>query len=565
MTKEAASEKDAQVWQTILRSLLGTLKDVSFTEPITALESKLFALDVFLRSPMLQRLLAGLLLEEAAAAAGHSGHSLEASSLLTPLLSVSTMPDAAKFMQTLQVTSPAKAFFTSLRRYPTMRGEVEVSMRGLRAALGQAYKAAHAICERLVKLKGTEPAGLGKEAVLAWIAAAAGVNTVRTSGGESKGVIDRHPLRKGCGDGFALGLLAMCLSFCKPFLGGEQKHLDRLDVGYYAQHAYRLPEVQAARTLAGRDNAEANASFSGRPYIAPAPPGPESAHFVAECFFLTQRVLHTGLMPAVYRFHQISDIVYRQRKQQQQQQQEDDNQEEDEAQSVDTWLLQDSTMAQLLDPRLAAPAVQFLVLEAMWLLKLAKQEEGAAQRAFAQIPDFVIRDMTAWLSFVIRGGQPDLVAACRLDVLIAFLVEMLQRGDLVQSPIIHAKIVELLLTMLLPGQPGRRRAKGLLGPSHQGVGEQALVAAVLGTGAAQEQLVPALMKAYAAADYVVGLDVDKDQFDKFGMRNCIDLILLELWKDPGELVCICLLCTQPLCLVHCYGAEVATLNVRLCA
>lgn len=91
------------------------------------------------------------------------------------------------------------------------------------------------------------------------------------------------------------------------------------------------------------------------------------------------------------------------------------------------------------------------------------------------------------------------------------------------------------------------------------------MAAVLGTGAAQEQLVPALMKAYAAADYVVGLDVDKDQFDKFGMRNCIDLILLELWKDPGELVCICLLCTQPLCLVHCYGAEVATLNVRLCA
>lgn len=96
----------------------------------------------------------------------------------------------------------------------------------------------------------------------------------------------------------------------------------------------------------------------------------------------------------------------------------------------------------------------------MWLLKLAKQEEGTSQTAFAHIPDFVIRDMTAWLSFVIRGGQPDLVAACRLDVLIAFLVEMLQRGDLVQSPIIHAKIVELLLTMLLPGQPGRRRAKG---------------------------------------------------------------------------------------------------------
>ena len=56
-------------------------------------------------------------------------------------------------MQTLQVTSPAKDFFTSLKRYPNMRGEVEVNMRGLRAALGNVYRAAHGICERLVKLK----------------------------------------------------------------------------------------------------------------------------------------------------------------------------------------------------------------------------------------------------------------------------------------------------------------------------------------------------------------------------------------------------------------------------
>ena len=79
-------------------------------------------------------------------------------------------------------------------------------------------------------------------------------------------------------------------------------------------------------------------------------------------------------------------------------------------------------------------------------------------------------------------------------------------------------------------QSGRRSA----GAQSPRGGEQALVAAVLGTGAAQEQLVPALMKAYAAADYVVGLDVDKDKFDKFGMRHCIDLILLELWKDAGQ-------------------------------
>ena len=75
--------------------------------------------------------------------------------------------------------------------------------------------------------------------------------------------------------------------------------------------------------------------------------------------------------------------------------------------------------------------------------------------------------MTAWLSFVIRAGQPDLVASCRLDVLIAFLVEMLQRGDLVQSPIVQAKIVELLLTMLSP-QLGQRSSRGKSQVSQRG-------------------------------------------------------------------------------------------------
>lgn len=97
-------------------------------------------------------------------------------------------------------------------------------------------------------------------------------------------------------------------------------------------------------------------------------------------------------------------------------------------------------------------------MQATWLLQQAKQDPEAAKKAFSSIPDYVIRDMTAWLSFVIQNGQADLVASCRLDVLIAFLTEMLQRLELVQSPIVHAKIVELLLVMLSP--QGRRRQRG---------------------------------------------------------------------------------------------------------
>ena len=68
----------------------------------------------------------------------------------------------------------------------------------------------------------------------------------------------------------------------------------------------------------------------------------------------------------MYRFQQISDIIHRRSKQQQQQNADDDA--EEEAQSKEAWLLSDSTLAQLMDPQLAAPAVQFLVLEVVQLV-----------------------------------------------------------------------------------------------------------------------------------------------------------------------------------------------------
>ena len=80
---------------------------------------------------------------------------------------------------------------------------------------------------------------MGKEAVLSYIAASIGTSTSRASGGETKGALAAGAVQGSSSDGFVLGLLGMCLIFCKPFLGGEQKFLDRLNPSYYSQHAYR--------------------------------------------------------------------------------------------------------------------------------------------------------------------------------------------------------------------------------------------------------------------------------------------------------------------------------------
>jgi hypothetical protein len=60
----------------------------------------------------------------------------------------------------------------------------------------------------------------------------------------------------------------------------------------------------------------------------------------------------------------------------------------------------------------------------------------------------------------------------------------------------------------------------------------ALVTSVLGTSAAQQQLVPALMRVYGQADFVVGLDVDKDDYDKFSV-GC-HLELLPTWLSHAQ-------------------------------
>lgn len=62
----------------------------------------------------------------------------------------------------------------------------------------------------------------------------------------------------------------------------------------------RVGGANREATLAGRgqDDDEVAGGPQGLPFVAPDRDGAAAAHFVAECFFLTQRALHNLLMPA---------------------------------------------------------------------------------------------------------------------------------------------------------------------------------------------------------------------------------------------------------------------------
>jgi hypothetical protein len=97
-------------------------------------------------------------------------------------------------------------------------------------------------------------------------------------------------------------VLAVCLRFCRPFLATPAKKegaLQHLDPGYYSSQRHRLLGTWAERTLGGAMPPPlGEGAVLPHPFLSPdRGEGEEGPHFVAEIFFLTQRLIHVGLMP----------------------------------------------------------------------------------------------------------------------------------------------------------------------------------------------------------------------------------------------------------------------------
>lgn len=488
-------------------------------------------LDIVTQCPGLKRCLAALLVREAVAAAGQRGKDFEARSVLAPLLAVSTLPSYGPDLRRLNF--PAKPCFQQLRNYPRNRGaQVDAEYASIRRSLARVYTAAHEICKRLATMKPADCPLRGRELIPAWLAAAAGSNAGRAEAGSyiDRVLSHRQATFYSASDGFMVGALEVGLRFCRPFLDKPDKKqgaLQHLDPSFYLKQHHRLAGGSRERSLAGVMPPEPSAT--DYPFVSPDRPDSEAPHFVAEMFFLTQRLVHTGLVPAMYRHQALAKLLKRSSGG------GDDDYDDLEGQAAteDQWLLYDGMRAQLLDPEFANDTVHFMELQARWLVSLMQRGPEAAKEAFSLIPESVVRDMTAWLSFLIYNQSTELLGGMDIGVLVACLSGLLKHTHLVTSPPVHASIVQLLLAMLSPQLDYRSIARGgALGPRRVSPAEAALVTAVLGTGAAQTDLLPALMAAYAHADHVVGLDVDRDQYDKFHLRGCIDALLMELWRDP---------------------------------
>ncbi|MEW5312636.1 MAG: hypothetical protein WDW38_004255 [Sanguina aurantia] len=551
MVDAAVTEPDGVAWGRILTLGLKEfgkpdtqLKDVNQLQPAIQLLGAL-------TTPFkLQRCLASLLLSEVikhgGGKAGGGVKAFESSSILTSLLGISSLVSPTSVLRQ-DLVSQAKEGFLAIRGYPNTT-ESESFKNLLRGVFGRLHDAGFEVMNRLLKAKD---GAVCREVLLSWLSMVAALNMERTKFGERSTRMDQRELAAGCGEGFMVNTVALCLKLCNPFINdhllqhnrdntapAKFKALEKLTADYYLLNPHRVGSMQAIATLAGeRGTGAAGTALEGVSGFL-SPKG-LSTVFIPDIFFITQKLVHVGLITALHRFTSLYSHLLKA---------EEGSVEESESskrgprpRSLNVTLLWDCSSTALFDPRLADDMARFALFTLDWLSTLARTPTAVA--SFRCIPEYVLSDALTWLSALIDYRQPEIVASKPVGLLIDSLPVLSGAGvcpssplagdspdspTCVRSPLIHNKIVTLLMSMMAPQLATSR---GRLGRGHLSPGQSALVAAVLGTPAAQTQLLPALMRAYVGADYVVGLDVDTDNFDKFGMRSHIDRMFNELWQD----------------------------------
>lgn len=312
-----------------------------------------------------------------------------------------------------------------------------------------------------------------------------------------------------------------------------------------------LPPAQPAPSPSSAAAASSSSSPSAQqqpPLLPPSLTAPSAAvpaapapSFMADVFFITQMLLSVGTVGAINRYRAVMNIFQR-RFQQAVTGGAGTGEEEGgpdalagaggssgaaspaaQAASLEAQLFHDTCTAALLEPLSADDAASFAVLQLDWLYWLAV--DPGRRQALRGVPEAALAAPLDLMTYLIQAGKADIVASKPMHVVMRALVYLLDCPEAVRSPILHNKVVNFLLTCLSPqlADAQRRAAMGnaSLAPDRMGAGERALVAAVLGTPTAQSELVPALMRAHVGADTVVGLDVDKDAFDKYTMRAAV--------------------------------------------
>jgi hypothetical protein len=358
-----------------------------------------------------------------------------------------------------------------------------------------------------------------------WLAAVVSLNAGRTGPRFKRG----EGVAGACSDGYMVNLCAVVLELCKPFFTGSTAgpKLALISPDYPSSPLCRLDFSGEPCFAQGIIGSEERAKQGAKRFFPETTP----FKFVCECFFTAQRALHVGLVPALNSLTKILSDLGKQISAGL------PDQNEKLLKELNAMYMLTGTCC-LLDPQLVQDTAQFYITQSVWLmhcLEKCSQEGGSRgeveerqRQAMCGVPEFCVRDMTVWFRVVVLM-RPVLLQGLQVTPFVDCCVSLLERPDLLPNPLAQSRIVSVLLAFVDSDQRGPHATRLLGAQSWGGIlGE--LSAIVQASPTVRDHLGPALLHTYAEVNVVEGLDVDKEDFDKYATRFEIARLLLRLWQ-----------------------------------
>ncbi|BGP03526.1 E4 ubiquitin-protein ligase UFD2 [Rhodotorula toruloides] len=436
---------------------------------------------------------------------GASAPVLEYKSLLGPLMRLSSFPDGAPSLPQSYFPEPSTM----------MRGNIDSASASLRCTLRGVQTSLFRILDNTVR---SSPAA--REAVLAYLGQTAVLNAKRAAMRADPNTVST--------EGFVINLHAVLVRFAEPFMDASFSKIDKIDPLYYKQSS-RVDVAEDTKI-------NANKQESDEYYTKDSAASTSVPNFISEIFFLCAQYLHIGPMHAVKEHKGIGQQVSHMQRQL-------NDMEADSTwrgtpqeaatkagierykKKIEQW--RSFVLAyevQLLDPDYLAKCASFANLVMAWLVRLVDPKKqhphvridlplpSETPLAFRMLPEFLIEDITEFLSFTSKYA-PQVLETSSQDELMSFMLVFLSTPYM-KNPYLKGQFVEIMYYLSRPTYTSPRGCLGDVLNFHQ---------------LALKNLMPCLIHAYIEIE-ITGSHTQF--YDKFNIRYYITQLFKLVWSNP---------------------------------
>eukprot|EP01117_Protostelium_nocturnum_P005529 TRINITY_DN1996_c0_g1_i3.p1 TRINITY_DN1996_c0_g1~~TRINITY_DN1996_c0_g1_i3.p1 ORF type:complete len:1038 (-),score=359.79 TRINITY_DN1996_c0_g1_i3:65-3178(-) len=347
-----------------------------------------------------------------------------------------------------------------------------------------------------------------KEFGLQWIALALQLNDARCGVSISDQLFVETSLFLSS-DGFMVNLVDLLLRFCGPFLDLKAGKF-KLIQSAYCNVSPRFDWSKQTKLC--------ETPQSSNPAV------PSEFNFITEIFFMTYYSMHVGLHTIMERFTEYQKSYgqcldfWKQRKSLVPEWQKD-KEANTMAKNMDFFQeILDGMDTTVRKPEFLLSVLSFAKLCMVWMDHVIS--EGNAETYFSAMPEWMVRDISEILDFIVRMNSellfndPDFVTTS-----IDWAVNLLNFGSkLVKSSLVRSKLASYLTDLC------SLRSHSVYGPKFQ---------YSISSNRQLNNSVVGLLNIYVDVDVVEGLDVDKEtNFSKYGTRLGVSRIFNDFWDVP---------------------------------